>query len=183
MEKRNLSELFRHCRITRTPQIKIGVWGDRQYWCSGDTWTTNVDSTDIVVIGDDTIQASLDYLEETVGYCDLMCESANKDVCIVQWPNGVWVVLNPQTRLAHRVNFIGTHGEGHYFKDEGTTERELVIKRNPECWAHVKLRGQQLIDCEANLLDGTVFKTGLFDVPHTGNLKYQFEYEVEPFGG
>lgn len=179
--KGNLSELFNHVVISRVPQIEIGIWGDRRYWCGEDLWSTDPKSTDVIIMGAGVVQKSLDYLEELVGYCDLDVTPVKADMILIEWPCGQWVVANPQNRKLHRVNYVGTHDTGHYFKDEGTTERELVIQRNPECWSHVMIRGQRLMKATNHLLDGQVFPSGTLMIPHSTSLQYQFEYELEEF--
>lgn len=181
MEMRNLSELFRHSCISRHPQHEIGVWGDRKYWLGDNEWTTDFHNPDIVKIGDDQIKLYLDKLEEAVGYCDLDTTPIDQAITILAWAKDIYLVVNPQTNKVHRIQHCGTYGDGFYTKDEGTTERELIIKRNDHSWSHVYLQGKRIVRCDAQLITGEKFEWMGFNIPPTGNLKYQFEYLPVPF--
>lgn len=178
---RNLSELFRHSCISRHPQHEIGWWGDRKYWLGDNEWTTDFLNPDIIKIGDDQIKFYLDKLEADVGYCDLDTTPIDQAITILAWAKETYLVVNPQTNKVHRIQHCGTYGDGFYTKDEGTTERELIIKRNDHSWSHVYLQGKRIVRCDAQLITGEKFEWMGFNIPPTGNLKYQFEYELVPF--
>lgn len=181
MKMRNLSELFRHSCITRMSQPEIGIWTGPHYWLYDNDWTMDPNHPDIFKAGTDTIQKYMAELEELHGWCNLDTAETTAPITMMQWADGVWVVINPQNGKIHKVQFVGTYGEGFYVKDEGTTERELVIKRNGEAWTHLKVRGKDIINCQVATVCGHVFTEWYsLNIRPDGNLKYQFEFEETP---
>lgn len=177
----NVSELFGFKAITRNVMDPIGY--TTMYWQGEDDWTDNHKAVDIVVVPNSRVQEYRDYLFKEHGYLvDVIEIESNLEV--MQWPCGTWVVINPQNNgEPHRIQFMGTHGDGYYMKDEGTTERELVLRRNEDFWSHVTIRGKQITGCTAQTLDGDILDIATFGIPQNSNLKYQFEYEAKAFRG
>lgn len=181
MEMRNLSELFRHSCITRMSQPEIGIWTGPYYWLGDNDWTEDSRHPHIFKAGTTLIQSYMDELEEQHGWCDLNATDTIAPITMMQWVDGTWVIINPQNGAIHQVKFIGTYGDGYYVKDEGTTERELVIKRNDKAWTHLKVRGKNIVDCHVATVCGHEFTEWYsLNIQPEGNLKYQFEYEVTP---
>lgn len=181
MDVRNVSELFGFKRITRNRMEQIGY--TTLYWQGEDDWTEDHTASNIVVAPNSRVEEFSSYLFNEYGYLVDTIE-VESDLVVMEWPCGTWVVLNPQDRgTPHRIQFVGTHGDGYYMKDEGTTERELVLRRNEDFWSHVTIRGKQIIGCNAQSLDGDVLDIATFGIPQNGNLKYQFEYEAQAFRG
>lgn len=181
MEMRNLSELFRHSCISRSIRVAPDFWAPRAYWLGEDNWTTDQSDPNIAKIGDDRVQFHMDELEVAYGYWDLDSSPVDRVITVLQWSDDTYVVANPQTATIHRIQHCGTYGDGFYTKDEGTTERELIIKRNDQSWTHVYLQGKRIVRCDAQLISGEKFEWVGFNIPTNSNLKYQFEYELEPY--
>lgn len=176
MDKRNLSELFDFGMISRMTN------GVRWYWCGENEWSLNRTADSIVIRGMDQLLINQAWIKEIYGHSTITL-GCDYQISLMQWGDGVWVVLNPQTMNFHRVSYIGTHGEGYYFQDEGTTERVLVVRRNADFWTHVTIRGMNLIEAMAKSLEGDELRVQGFNIDSASNMRFQFEYETEEFKG
>lgn len=154
--------------------------GVTQYWCGEADWTTDPDRQDVIIRPLASLAEHIKYLKDDH---DIEATPFERDHVfqVIEWADKTWVVINPNKGTIHRVFMANVYGQGWYMKNEGSIEKELVIRRNAQSWNHIKFRGDKIQSLEVHLPDDIVTWCGGFNVPSDSNLRFQFEYEAEPY--